>query len=338
MENAMKTFISLMLLVVVFSNGIAADFIVSLPGLTGVYTPGATSTRTTLAVYDPNMLPKSIAGVRLKIRGYVSPGLACLVDGGGCINLWPYIKGEMNPSPTCKWSDQVKHQQLSLSLELTLKPSGNGCNSFDFLKDGSETISLNVSGGAIIAIYTVIYPCSVSVSSAELVIKDTLAVTHPVFGEFLLAGSNYSIIWSDIRTSGVNGYNLDSSEDSGQTWQSIGQAAGTARSFLWNVPDVDSNSCMVRVTDSNDPNISDTSNLFYIYRCTNSIDGDINGDCYVNMKDFGRIASEWLDNCQTPEWCHGADIDTSSKVDMEDVRRFCQHWLECINQYDENCT
>ena len=50
--------------------------------------------------------------------------------------------------------------------------------------------------------------------------------------------------------------------------------------------------------------------------------GDVNGDLFTDALDLQDFASHWLQpECTEPDWCGGADIDHSGRVDL---RRFCR--------------
>lgn len=56
---------------------------------------------------------------------------------------------------------------------------------------------------------------------------------------------------------------------------------------------------------------------------------DYNNDTIVNFQDFRIFVSHWLEiNCQSSGWCEGADLDTNGSVEIEDLMRFCEFWLE----------
>jgi len=91
--------------------------------------------------------------------------------------------------------------------------------------------------------------------------------------------------------------------------------------------------------------------------------GDINKDCYVNLKDFAMLANQWQkcnDPCvpdfdeslfedpnSIPSTCHGvwqagmcldSDINYDCKVDLLDLAAFAEGYLTCNNPDDSNCT
>jgi hypothetical protein len=56
-------------------------------------------------------------------------------------------------------------------------------------------------------------------------------------------------------------------------------------------------------------------------------DVDMDGD--VDSVDYAALANQWMaENCAEPDWCGGADINKSGKVDCEDLDVFTRHWLE----------
>jgi hypothetical protein len=100
-----------------------------------------------------------------------------------------------------------------------------------------------------------------------------------------------------------------------------------------------------------------------------SLAGDINKDCYVNLKDFAILANQWQkcnDPCDPdfdeslfedpnsiPSTCHGvwqagmaldADIhepncpNCNCRVDLLDLQVFAEQYLNCNNPDDSNCT
>ena len=61
------------------------------------------------------------------------------------------------------------------------------------------------------------------------------------------------------------------------------------------------------------------------------IDGDVNRDGFVNPFDMIELAERWLrQDCVTPNYCLGADIDESGETDYVDYSYVNAHWLESI--------
>ena len=60
-----------------------------------------------------------------------------------------------------------------------------------------------------------------------------------------------------------------------------------------------------------------------------AITGDLDGDNCVDWNDLDALTDSWLNTgCSAADWCGGADIDHSSKVDFNDFGLFALHWLE----------
>lgn len=56
---------------------------------------------------------------------------------------------------------------------------------------------------------------------------------------------------------------------------------------------------------------------------------DINGDSFVNFQDFAVLAKWWFDDCDAgSDWCNDTDIDRSGDVDIFDLEKLANHWLE----------
>ncbi len=85
-----------------------------------------------------------------------------------------------------------------------------------------------------------------------------LALLAPNGGEAWMANSQHEISWSSANISSVK---LDYSTDGGASWQAVSSSAITASlgSFIWNVPNINTNQALVKVWVVNDPEIFDVS-------------------------------------------------------------------------------
>jgi len=135
----------------------------------------------------------------------------------------------------------------------------------------------------------------------------------PNGGETLVSGSSYVIRWLTVPKYGwpagfipasgsvfIPEVLIEYSCDNGQSWHSIDTVSNRG-SYEWLVPEVDSNQCLVRVSDANHPGvIADTSDdVFTIFQCRQAIRGDLDGDCYVNLRDLALLAAMWT-KCGNP--------------------------------------
>jgi hypothetical protein len=55
---------------------------------------------------------------------------------------------------------------------------------------------------------------------------------------------------------------------------------------------------------------------------------DLNDSGRVNFSDFTPLSTYWLKSgCTAPQYCQGADIDHSGKVDFADLLLFIDQWM-----------
>ncbi|MCF7954753.1 MAG: FG-GAP repeat protein [Phycisphaerae bacterium] len=59
------------------------------------------------------------------------------------------------------------------------------------------------------------------------------------------------------------------------------------------------------------------------------LEADLDGNSFVNLKDFVFLAESWLDNgcTQIQGNCNGCDLDESGQVDINDIGIFSMKWL-----------
>jgi len=59
---------------------------------------------------------------------------------------------------------------------------------------------------------------------------------------------------------------------------------------------------------------------------------NINSDDYVDFMDFALITPEWTAvNCKAPVWCNGTDVNRDGYVNIEDLLKICEYWLEIMD-------
>ena len=134
-----------------------------------------------------------------------------------------------------------------------------------------------------------------SIYGAEIFPSPTLIT--PNGGEILATNSTYTITWA--ASDSIQNVLLELSSDNGENWEII-EAVENTGSYEWTVPVINSEECLIRVTDSENSQISDTSDaVFTIFECDPPIPGDANGDCYLNLADIAIIALNWL-RCGNP--------------------------------------
>ena len=84
-------------------------------------------------------------------------------------------------------------------------------------------------------------------------------IEAPNGGEVLTGGSTYSVTWT---STGIGIVLIKYSSDNGLSWTPIDTVANTG-SYNWLVPAVNSNRCLVRISDASNPSISDTSDRVF---------------------------------------------------------------------------
>jgi len=120
-------------------------------------------------------------------------------------------------------------------------------------------------------------------------------VLSPNGSENLIATGKYTIIWKIIEGTQTDLVIIEYSLDNGQTWQEIAQSPNTGW-YDWDpVPLINSDECLIRISDLDNKLVSDTSDeAFTISQCRTKLKADLNGDCYVDILDFIIFADEWL--------------------------------------------
>jgi hypothetical protein len=98
--------------------------------------------------------------------------------------------------------------------------------------------------------------------------KDTLTIygpdlylTAPNGGEILPAGQSFEITW--LSKAYITNVRLQYSINNGTDWADIDSNTPNTGSYMWEVPDVQSTQCLVRVSDAFNPAVDDQSNEIF---------------------------------------------------------------------------
>lgn len=87
-------------------------------------------------------------------------------------------------------------------------------------------------------------------------------VTRPNGTEEFLAGTTEAITWISQNIAKVN---IDYSTDNGATWSDVADSIPASKGlYLWTVPDVTSQECLVRISDTNDSTFLDISDGIFL--------------------------------------------------------------------------
>jgi uncharacterized membrane protein len=110
---------------------------------------------------------------------------------------------------------------------------------------------------------------------AFLFIIKAIRLKTPNGGEILTADSTYPITWKN--TGPISNVLLEYSSNNGQNWHVIATAPNTG-SYDWHVPAPNSSQCLIRITDSADPTVSDVSNAVFTIANIFYVDNDAPND------------------------------------------------------------
>lgn len=130
---------------------------------------------------------------------------------------------------------------------------------------------------------------------------DILNILSPNGGETYIEGSSQTITWE-----GDDDISLAYSVDSGSAWITIVPNIPNNGELEWSpIPAETSDQCLVRACYVSDPSNCDISdNVFIIFECLETLTADFDGNCFVNMIDFGLLAQRYLmgGNPFDPDW------------------------------------
>ncbi|MHC4744873.1 MAG: hypothetical protein ACYS8Z_23405, partial [Planctomycetota bacterium] len=139
----------------------------------------------------------------------------------------------------------------------------------------------------------------VTLAACSAVNAADITLTNPNGGESLVAGRTLDVNWTAEET--IQNVRLEFSADNGAAWNTIEPNAPNNGTCLWTLPEINSNQCLLRISDVDDSQTNDTSDApFTIYICPLLF--DLNFDCIVNFLDFALLASQWLIDGTTHEF------------------------------------
>ena len=150
-----------------------------------------------------------------------------------------------------------------------------------------------------------------------------LALQKPDPGQFVLADSNCTITWSDCRLqkSQTPSYKLYYSTDLSKPWEPIDSNSINATFYNWAVPSDLDGPCYLAIHDADDATVGNIMyDGFYVYQCDEAMSADMDGNCYVDFRDYGMLVSNWP-----------LDLDFGLIIE------FAEQWCDCQNPYDPAC-
>jgi predicted phosphodiesterase len=151
-----------------------------------------------------------------------------------------------------------------------------------------------------------------------------LILLSPNGGENIFAGSVFNIKWRTCGDTTFEKALLEFSTDNGRNWSLI-DAVNNTGFYEWSVPMVDSNECLLRVSDLNDQALSDTS--YKVFRIFNPCDFEPDGD--IDFDDFAVLAESWKSTLDQPDYNPECDISDPNDgiIDYRDMFVFVSCWL-----------
>jgi hypothetical protein len=148
-------------------------------------------------------------------------------------------------------------------------------------------------------------------------------LTSPAGGEIINTFSPFTITWTVENPYTPYNY-LEFSSDNGETWEVIGNGSsqGNSGSFEWITPNIDSDQCHIRISDSYAFSAIDTSAAFTIMAypetpvCLVSVDSLTNYNVIVWEKPDSDLIADFLIYKETDEANVYEVIDTVSYEDV----------------------
>jgi hypothetical protein len=111
--------------------------------------------------------------------------------------------------------------------------------------------------------------------------KPWINITAPLSGNMWLSQETKSITWQSARLTS-DAVNVEYSMNNGKTWILLTENLKNTGWYQWTLPDKDSDSCLVRVSEYGNPLVSSVSNLFSIKRyfwLTSPVGGEVYSNC-----------------------------------------------------------
>jgi hypothetical protein len=236
------------------------------------------------------------AGARIYLSGHDHfYDRACVDDGDGDPNndIYQYTIGTAGATPY-HWSPPYSGNNSNFTIEQQHHAERYGYVLVE-VNDLNVTLTWmerNTNNLGVAGTYEADDTWSYSVTPKPIVLS-------PNGGEKLVAANTYTITWKTPEGAEIDRVTIEYSPDNDRNWEDVAICENTG-SYQWDIPLADSNQCLVRISDPNNPGVCDTSDkVFTIFQCRGNFAGDLNGDCYVDFLDFAIMSGDWL-KCANP--------------------------------------
>lgn len=214
-----------------------------------------------------------------------------LILQGGSIGRELFAEDNSSVEMSGGWIDEIMHARHDAEITII----GTGFNyPLGYIADASGTLTGTLANGDPIEIPFIIE------GNGAILLKDPeifLTVTAPNGGERFLTGKPVDVEYITEGDTAIETVDIEYSSDNGSSWITVATGISNTGIYEWTTPSIESENFIIRVSSSDNPTITDTSdNTFIIFSCAEINPADLNSDCYVNLADFALFAESWL-------WC-----------------------------------
>jgi hypothetical protein len=153
---------------------------------------------------------------------------------------------------------------------------------------------------------------------------NTLVLLSPNGAEHLLADSTHTIRWNAHEATATEHILIEYSADKGRTWQPIETVPNTGV-YAWQVPTVESNECVLRISDLGTPRENDVSFSPFSIRSL----GELVPDKKADFRAFARFAQAWKSSVGQARYQLDSNLFdlNDDSIDARDLSVFADYWL-----------
>ncbi len=143
----------------------------------------------------------------------------------------------------------------------------------------------------------------------------SITISQPNGGETLAAATDYEIQWESNNIGDM--VSIEYSPDGGATWTTIAENTANDGSFLWHVPLVTSDSCLVRISDASSGTADQSDALFSIEKMQHFTPAWQN--TAIDLMAYFCAELDYLDYDLEPDDEIGVFDDTGESLNKNDV-------------------
>jgi hypothetical protein len=147
-----------------------------------------------------------------------------------------------------------------------------------------------------------------------IVAPPRIEVKLPNGGEHWCIGETREITWS-FEGSPVPFVKIEYSVNGGVGWESIADSTQNDGEYIWTIPNVPSDSCLIKVSDAEDGNPWDRSDDFFIIYQV----GDANANGIINIADIVYLINYLFKTGPPPIPQEAGDVNADVSVNVADI-------------------